>query len=880
KADGTPLRMVGTHVDITQRKQLEASLQESQQKYQTLFHVLPIGVSITDANGQLIETNPTSEEILGASTQEVLQRGLADGSWQTVHPDGSLMAAAEHPAVRALREKRMVRNAAMGVVQPNGRVLWLSVSAAPIPLKKYGVAIAYIDITSLKQAEQRLQLQSTALEACADVIVIADRHGTIEWVNPAFVTLTGYLPEEAIGKNPRDLVKSGLQDSGFYRQLWQQVLAGRVWRGELINRRKDGSLYHESMTITPVYSCQNRVSHFIAVKQDITERKRLEAAVSHEVQRERMIHFIKQHIRESLDLLEILQTTVQEVRRFLKTDRVIIYRLNPDWSGVVVVESVATGWMTIRDQEITDSCFVETQGSAFHNNRVYAVADVRAASFSECYRQLLEWMQVRAKLVVPIFRSGMAQENQLWGLLIAHQCRGPRPWESSETKLLQQLSEQLAIAIQQSELYEQVQTLNGNLERQVEIRTAELQQSLHFESLLKRITDKVRDSLDEAQILQTVVEELATGLALGSCNTGIYSHEQTVSTVAYEATHTLASVQGLTFAIADAFNYDIYPQLFQGQVCQFCDALPNSVRPDRRLFTILACPIWDDQGILGDLWLFKPRGDVFNDLEVRLVRQVANQCAIALRQSRLYQTAQEQVRELERLNQLKDDFLSTISHELRTPIASIKLATQMLEMSLQRLGVLDDPSSSISQYFSILKKEGQREISLIDDLLDLTRIDTEMEPINLTAVDLQSLMPHIAEPFVERTRQHQQGFDLTIPNDLPIITTDLTYLERCVTELLDNACKYTPPGERIALSVQADKTLALSVSNSGIEISEEERDRIFDKFYRIPNHDPWKHSGTGLGLALVKKMVRCLGGTLTVASGPEQGTTFTIHLAL
>lgn len=128
-----------------------------------------------------------------------------------------------------------------------------------------------------KQAEETLRLQGAALEAAANAIAITDVTGAIQWANPAFTTLTGYPVAEAIGTNPRKLVKSGLHEDPFYKVLWDTILAGKVWYGELINRRKDGSLYTEEQTITPLIGADGEISHFIAIKQDITERKQAEA---------------------------------------------------------------------------------------------------------------------------------------------------------------------------------------------------------------------------------------------------------------------------------------------------------------------------------------------------------------------------------------------------------------------------------------------------------------------------------------------------------------------------------------------------------------------------------------------------------------------------
>ena len=136
---------------------------------------------------------------------------------------------------------------------------------------------AFQDITERKQADELRRLQGAALQAAANAVVISDRDGTIEWVNPAFTRLTGYAAAEAVGRNPRDLVKSGKHPPEFYRNLWQTIVAGRTWHGETINRRKDGSLYTEEQSITPIMDAAGVITHFVAIKTDVTERLKLEA---------------------------------------------------------------------------------------------------------------------------------------------------------------------------------------------------------------------------------------------------------------------------------------------------------------------------------------------------------------------------------------------------------------------------------------------------------------------------------------------------------------------------------------------------------------------------------------------------------------------------
>jgi|GEM_PF-674696 len=143
------------------------------------------------------------------------------------------------------------------------------------PVRMIGVNL---DTDERKAGERRLELQGAALQAAANSIVITDAKGIILWANQAFSQLTGYSTDEVQGKNV-ELLKSGKQDDAFYRNLWQRITAGEIWRGELVNRRKDGGLYTEEMTITPVRSKTGEISHFVAIKQDVTERKQVEIAL-------------------------------------------------------------------------------------------------------------------------------------------------------------------------------------------------------------------------------------------------------------------------------------------------------------------------------------------------------------------------------------------------------------------------------------------------------------------------------------------------------------------------------------------------------------------------------------------------------------------------
>jgi signal transduction histidine kinase len=579
-------------------------------------------------------------------------------------------------------------------------------------------------------------------------------------------------------------------------------------------------------------------------------------------------HLIEQ-IHHTLHLHTVFEKTASDLRQFLQSDRVIIAQILSDHI-LHQAEAIEPSWDFSFDWKTAPAACYQPWLESFQQRKTLIIEDLLKQSvLPESMTSLLYGQQVKAAIFVPIMVN-----EKIWGLLIAHQCDSPRSWDESEVNLLKQLSTHLGIAIGRTELYQHLQQVNIELERKYRLQNAQLQLAFEFEATLKRITDKVRDSLDETQILQGAVQELATTIGVSGCNAALYDLENGTSTICYEYTTTVSPSQGRVAHIK-AFP-EIYTQLFEGIAFQFCSIVPNPVRGH---VSMLACPILDDQGVLGDLWLINHKFYAFSEQDIRLVQQVANQCAIALRQARLYKAAQTQVAELERLNRLKDDFLSTVSHELRTPIASIKMATQMLELTLDKAGLLATSSMPIARYLQILQGECNREINLVNDLLDLSRLEAQVEPVNLCSMSLQDWVSDLVEPFVERTDKQQQQFQVEIPSGVTHFVSDFSKLDRILSELLHNACKYTPPKEWIWLKVKLlGDHIQINVSNSGIEIPAEERSRIFEKFYRIPNvQDPWKHGGTGLGLALVKKLVEQLSGSIEVESG-EGITTFIVSI--
>lgn len=251
------------------RKRKENALKESEERFRALIENSSDGIAVLNANFEDTYRSPSRRRILGYEENEPIH------IFNLIHEEDIPMArkALEQlisvPGSTSTIEVRLRHKAGTWtLVEAYGKNLLAD------PIVK-GIVINYRDITARKRTEETLRLQSAALQSAANAIVITDNTGSIEFVNEAFTRLTGYEAGEAIGANPR-ILNSGRNAASLYHELWTTITDGKVWRGQLINKRKDGSLYDEEMTITPVRDRSLDIDHFVAIKNDITDRKRLQ----------------------------------------------------------------------------------------------------------------------------------------------------------------------------------------------------------------------------------------------------------------------------------------------------------------------------------------------------------------------------------------------------------------------------------------------------------------------------------------------------------------------------------------------------------------------------------------------------------------------------
>ena len=260
----------GIDRDITERRQAEEAVRTSEARYRALVDSNVIGVHLANTNGEIKDANDKFLEMIGYSRAD-LEAGRV--RWDTMTPPES-RAADDYIKQQALTngfcppiEKEFVHK--------NGNRVAVRVTIAMMEANEGDGITLVEDITDRKQKEQELLHLAAAVEQTADSIVITDIEGNIRYVNPAFERITGYSKQEAIGQNPR-VLQSSKADESVYRDQWETITSGHVWSGQLTSKRKDGTLFEERVTISPVCDSSGATVNYVAVKQDITLQKQLE----------------------------------------------------------------------------------------------------------------------------------------------------------------------------------------------------------------------------------------------------------------------------------------------------------------------------------------------------------------------------------------------------------------------------------------------------------------------------------------------------------------------------------------------------------------------------------------------------------------------------
>lgn len=453
---GTPLEIVGYFADISELKEAELALRKSEARFRNYFEQSLIGIAITSPAQTWVEVNDKLCAILGYSREE-----LTHLTWPEITHADDLAAdlACFHQVLLGeidgySLDKRFIRK--------DGAVIQTSISVRCLRQENgavdYFVALVQ-DITARRQAEEKLRQSESSLSEAQRVAHIGNwafdlRTQIITWSEELY-RMFGLDPSQPEPPYEEYLSKIHPQDRASLSQAVQRAIAeGTPYMIDYQAVLPDGSIrYHEGRG-EAVRNSQGQVIKLLGTALDITDRKNIELLLHQQLEKERLLVSVLSRIRDSLDLEAMLTITVQEVRQVIQASRILIYQLHPDRSGEVVAEAHNPDCASMLNRTFPSEALPPERLCRYLQGEIYAVDDSTRLELADCARQFMQEFQIRAKLVVPIVQQ---DHKLLWGLIVAHQCASPRQWQDWEIGLFRQLAGQLAIAIQQVNLYRQVQ---------------------------------------------------------------------------------------------------------------------------------------------------------------------------------------------------------------------------------------------------------------------------------------------------------------------------------------------------------------------------------------------------------------------------------------
>ncbi|AFZ18041.1 ATP-binding protein [Allocoleopsis franciscana] len=682
-----------------------------------------------------------------------------------------------------------------------------------------------------------------------------------------------------------------------------------------------------------------------------------------------LLHRMTNRIRQSLELQEILSATATEMRAFLDTDRVKVYRFESDGTGQVIAESVIQNrlpsllglhfpagdippharemFVKARVRSIIDiptqritlnrlDCPETTGDLTIEDVQNQAIEDILQRPVDPCHVEYLSKIGVQSSLVVPILH----QQN-LWGLLVSHHAQ-PLAFSQEQLQIVQTLADQVTIAISQSHL------LSQSRER------------VRGETLINQISTLLHSPLQVSEILQIALEKVVQSVkgsggrlfvssTSGSSEIELYTYgaqpllteghptvlehypfwqqlmtcenrfAQPSNVADYWRDLILSEEEEFRFrsrAISQLFALnDIY------QEPQLLDVAPL-FRPTR-IRSLLAMPLVYGEQCVGILSIFRDEIDtdilwagrydpderqdrvrssfeVWRELklgqarewreeEIEITSSVGTHLTMAVLQHRLYQCEYQQRVLVEMRNQqlnkartvaeeasrLKSDFLSSTSHELRTP-----LAATLNYLKLLKEGFYDN-EEELTEYISVAYNSAENLVAIINDVLDIAKIEAGRMTLNPELIDLPSLLEEQQNLF--RLESRQKGISLVIECEVERVYADLMKLRQVLSNLLSNAFKFTPSGEirlQVILETLANHPwVKFSVTDTGIGIEPAKQDMLFEPFVQADGSVKRRYGGTGLGLTVCKRLVELMGGEISLYSlGKGEGTSVTFKL--
>ncbi len=436
-----------------------------------------------------------------------------------------------------------------------------------------------------------------------------------------------------------------------------------------------------------------------------------------------------------------------------------------------------------------------------------------------------------------------------------------------------------ALAGEFNRMAERLEQSYTGLERKVEERTEKLSEALEQQTATAEILRVISASLTDARPVFETIAANAARLCDANFAVVLLHHDGRLSSAAHTS---------ITPDFADYFErgYPVNRETATGRAAlerrpvQVLDILADpefivtAAHRSESVRTVLAVPMLRDEALLGVIATWRREVRPFSDKQIKLLETFADQAVIAIQNTRLFQEIQEKSRQIEVANRHKSEFLSAMSHELRTPLNAIIGFSEALKARF-----FGELNAKQAEYVDDIHASGHHLLSLINDILDLSKIEAGRMELDVSTFDVAASVEQALTFVRERAERARVALDVSVAPEVGSYAGDERKFRQILLNLLSNAIKFTPAGGRVGVSARrANGALQLAVSDTGVGISPEQQETIFEEFRQVVSDRSQKREGTGLGLALARRFVELHGGRIWVQSEPGKGAVFTFTL--
>ena len=772
---------------------------------------IELGILVINAEGELVDINPAAQTMTGLTPKKAVGKPVAElfNAW----PD---LTKRYSNVVEIFDELSFGEG---------GEQQWVEIGLSPLRNKNrdiLGRVLTLNDVTNKHRTDEQIKQLSRAVEDSPVSVMITDPDGMIQYVNPKFVQVSGYSLQDVLGNNPRFL-SSGLTPRETYTHLWNTIKAGNEWHGELCNRKKNGGLFWESISISSITDGEGTITHFIAVRDDITEKRRIQEQLGRQNEYLSLLHNVALDLLNRKGLDNLLEAIVNRAVNLFDAPYCAIFLKE----GEIFKAQAFTKNQQFLADKVLDRSVAKLAWQA---------NDSKSPAILKDYSNWSHRWEIYAHVPLhAVSNFPVIVEGECIAVIMLGRTEPGRIFTDEEIQTSILFSQLVGLALDNVHLY--ASALNEISERKL------------AETLLQESEARYRQFVESASdiIYRTDAGGLFTyANPIGLKLMGFQSEDEILGR------HYLELVTPEMRSMTKRF-YD--HQFIVGKENTYFEFVART-----------------QDG--AEVWLGQNVQIIRENNQVIGFQAVARDITTIKRAQESLALAMDQALEASRL---KGDLLAKVSHELRTPLAGIVGYAELLHDGT--FGPLSEDQKNIA---AKIVESSDYLTTLINDLLDSAQIEAKKMVLELNNCFPREILRNVVEIMMVLAQKKGLVLKSAVEPNMPeTIFSDAQRLQQILINLVGNAIKFTKHGEvgiKLYRSSQAD--WVIQVSDTGIGIPKPVQTTIFEPFQKVKSTLTEENRGTGLGLSITKQLVELMGGKISVESVAEQGSTFTVVLPI